>query len=56
MRNLAGISCGGSGAENLKKMGAVDPEVAGPFIRSVLDGGRDAVVGKVILKDGIQAW
>ncbi|KAH0284993.1 inosine monophosphate dehydrogenase, partial [Aureobasidium sp. EXF-3399] len=45
---------GGAGAETLKKMGAGDPEIVGPFIMSVLQGARDADVGKVITKDGIQ--
>ncbi|KAH0370270.1 NAD(P)-binding protein, partial [Aureobasidium melanogenum] len=47
---------GGAGPEILKKMGAGDPEVVGPFILSVLQGARDADVGKVITKDGIQTW
>lgn len=46
----------GGNTEALKKMGAGDPEIAGPFIRSVLEGQRDADVGKVITKDGIQPW
>lgn len=46
----------GGNAEALKKMGAGDPAVAGPFIRSVLEGERDGDVGKVISKDGVQAW
>ncbi|KAF2815602.1 NAD(P)-binding protein [Mytilinidion resinicola] len=36
--------------------GAGDPAVAGDFIRSVLEGARDADVGKVILRDGVQPW
>lgn len=47
---------GGTGADNLRKMGAGDPEVAGVFVRSVLEGSRDADVGKVVLRDGVQAW
>jgi NAD(P)-dependent dehydrogenase (short-subunit alcohol dehydrogenase family) len=47
---------GGFGAETLKKMGAGDPEIVGPFIMSVLEGARDADVGKVITKDGVQEW
>jgi len=46
----------GGNPEGLKKMGAGDPAVAGPFIRSVLEGHRDDDVGKVITKDGLQAW
>ncbi|EEA20584.1 hypothetical protein TMatcc_000574 [Talaromyces marneffei ATCC 18224] len=46
----------GGDTEFLKKLGAADPSVAGPFIRSVVDGERDGDVGKVLTKDGIQAW
>jgi NAD(P)-dependent dehydrogenase (short-subunit alcohol dehydrogenase family) len=46
----------GGDPEVLKKMGAQDPEVAGGFIRSVIEGERDGDVGKVILKDGVQEW
>lgn len=46
----------GGNPEASKKMGAGDPAVAGPFIRSVLEGERDGDVGKVITKDGVQAW
>jgi hypothetical protein len=35
----------------LKKMG-----VAGPFIRSVIEGERDEDVGKVLTRDGIHGW
>jgi NAD(P)-dependent dehydrogenase (short-subunit alcohol dehydrogenase family) len=46
----------GGNPEVTKKMGAGDPSVAGPFFQDVLEGGRDADVGKVILKDSIQPW
>lgn len=46
----------GGHTELLKKMGADDPEVAGPFIRSVIEGERDNDAGKVLLKDSIQPW
>jgi NAD(P)-dependent dehydrogenase (short-subunit alcohol dehydrogenase family) len=46
----------GGNTELLKKMGAGDPQVGGSFIRSVLEGERDADVGKVITKDGVQPW
>ncbi|WPH01321.1 Hypothetical protein R9X50_00416000 [Acrodontium crateriforme] len=42
--------------EALKKMGAQDPEIAGPFIRDVLEGGRDKDAGKVLTSNGIQDW
>lgn len=46
----------GGDPEFLKKMGAADPSVAGPFIRSVVEGERDEDVGKVLTRDGIQGW
>lgn len=45
---------GGVGAEKLKTMGADDPEPAGRFVVSVVQGSRDADVGLVITKDGAQ--
>lgn len=46
----------GAGAEVTKKMGAGDPVVAGPFVRSVVEGERDGDVGRVLTRDGIQEW
>ncbi|KAL2842543.1 hypothetical protein BJY01DRAFT_249028 [Aspergillus pseudoustus] len=46
----------GGNHELLKSMGAGDPTVAGPFIRSVVEGERDNDIGKVLTKDGIQEW
>lgn len=46
----------GAGPEASRKMGASDPVVVGPFIRSVVEGERDDDVGMVLTKDGIQAW
>ncbi|KAK2756167.1 hypothetical protein FQN54_005575 [Arachnomyces sp. PD_36] len=46
----------GGNPEFLKKIGAKDPAIAGPFIRSVVEGERDADVGKILSRDGIQAW
>lgn len=46
----------GGNPEFLKKMGALDPSIAGPFLLSIIEGKRDADVGKVINKDGVQAW
>ncbi|KAH8691015.1 hypothetical protein GQ44DRAFT_636604 [Phaeosphaeriaceae sp. PMI808] len=46
----------GGNPEMSKKMGAGDPEIAGPFIRAVIEGERDGDAGKVILKDGVQPW
>ena len=46
----------GFGAEKLKAMGALDPAVGGALVKDVVEGKRDADVGKVIVKDGIQPW
>lgn len=46
----------GGEAELLKKIGAEDPVVGGSFVRDVLEGARDADVGKVINRAGIQPW
>ncbi|KAJ5913107.1 hypothetical protein N7504_001990 [Penicillium tannophilum] len=46
----------GGDTEVLRKMGALDPSTAGPFIRGVVEGQRDADVGKVINRDGVQPW
>ncbi|KAJ7844125.1 hypothetical protein B0H14DRAFT_2777697 [Mycena olivaceomarginata] len=48
---LAGI-----GKETLLKMGARDPSVGGEFIRDVVEGKRDADVGKAIRSNMIQSW
>ena len=39
-----------------KSLGAGDPALAGQFIKSVIEGGRDNDVGLVINKDGVQPW
>jgi NAD(P)-dependent dehydrogenase (short-subunit alcohol dehydrogenase family) len=46
----------GNNTEMMKKMGAGDPEIAGPFIKNVIEGQRDEDAGKIINKDGIQPW
>lgn len=46
----------GGNQEALKKMGAGDPEVAGIFVKSVVEGARDVDIGKVVQSDGVQAW
>lgn len=46
----------GGDAELLKKMGAGDPSIGGQFIKDVIEGQRDADVGKVINRAGIQPW
>lgn len=42
--------------EAMAKMGAQDPNVAAEIFRGVLEGQRDADVGRFLLKDGIQPW
>ncbi|KAL4923963.1 putative short chain dehydrogenase [Aspergillus undulatus] len=46
----------GGDEEFNKRMGAGDPAVAGPFVRSVLEGERDEDVGKVLTRAGVQEW
>ncbi|KAH8649085.1 hypothetical protein BX600DRAFT_404175 [Xylariales sp. PMI_506] len=49
--NLAGL-----GAEVLKKMGALDPAIGGKLVLDVLEGRRDADVGKIVRTGVIQPW
>lgn len=46
----------GGNQELLKKMGAGDPSLGGNLIKQVVEGERDADVGKVVSQDGIQPW
>ncbi|POR36724.1 Uncharacterized protein TPAR_03075 [Tolypocladium paradoxum] len=46
----------GGRPELLKRAGAGDPAIGGELIRKVVEGERDADVGKVITSDGIQPW
>lgn len=46
---------GGSAGEK-RQQGALEPSVGGLFIRYVIEGHRDADVGKVITRFGIQPW
>lgn len=46
----------GGDAEKLKKAGAGDPAVGADFIRDVVEGKKDADVGKVVSTNGIQPW
>lgn len=47
----------GGNAEANKKNGAADPALGGQFIKDVVEGKRDADVGKVILRDDkVQPW
>lgn len=42
--------------EAMAKMGAQDPTIAGAIFRGVIEGKRDADVGKVVLKEGVQPY
>lgn len=46
----------GVGVEGNRGMGAGDPEVGGEIVRGVVEGGRDADVGCVVLREGVQGW
>ena len=46
----------GVGAEKLKQMGALDPQIGADFARSVVEGERDGDAGKIVRKDMIQPW
>jgi NAD(P)-dependent dehydrogenase (short-subunit alcohol dehydrogenase family) len=46
----------GGNPEAIKKMGGLDPSVGGTFVVKVIEGQRDDDVGKVISRDGVQAW
>ena len=46
----------GPGAEKNKQMGALDPAIGGAFVRDVVEGERDADVGKAIRRDNVQPW
>jgi NAD(P)-dependent dehydrogenase (short-subunit alcohol dehydrogenase family) len=47
---------GGLGKEFLKSVGAGEASVGGGFVGDVVMGKRDEDAGKVIHKDGLQAW
>ncbi|PNY24590.1 Uncharacterized protein TCAP_05470 [Tolypocladium capitatum] len=46
----------GNQPDILRKLGAREPDVGGQVIRTVVEGQRDADVGKVIMENGIQPW
>lgn len=46
----------GGSQERNKKAGAGDPALGGTFIRDVVEGARDADVGKVVRRGGVQPW
>lgn len=46
----------GPGAEFTRKMGALEPSVGAEVVRGVVEGKRDADVGKVVRKDDVQPF
>lgn len=46
----------GGTREKLKALGAGDPALGGTLIKQVIEGERDADVGKVVLSQGIQPF
>jgi hypothetical protein len=46
----------GVGADKLRAVGAGEPSIGGEVMRRVVEGERDADAGKVVNKDGVQAW
>ncbi|KAL5614164.1 uncharacterized protein BROUX77_000001 [Berkeleyomyces rouxiae] len=46
----------GGSQEMNKKAGALDPSIGANLVRKVIEGERDADVGKVVSNQGIQAW
>ncbi|TDZ38029.1 Short-chain dehydrogenase/reductase tropE [Colletotrichum spinosum] len=46
----------GGNKELLKKLGAGEPSKGGELIKKVIEGERDADVGKIVSQNGIQPW
>jgi NAD(P)-dependent dehydrogenase (short-subunit alcohol dehydrogenase family) len=42
--------------EFLRKLGALEPSIGADFVRSVVEGERDADVGLAVRKAGVQPW
>lgn len=47
---------GGMTPEKLKSMGALDSNIGANFIKTIIDGERDADHGKILRRDGIMPW
>lgn len=45
-----------AGPDFLRKAGAGEPIEGGRLIRNVIEGERDADVGRIVTKDGVQQW
>ena len=53
---MLATNLGGMGPEKAAAMGAKHPSLGGDIIRRVVEGERDADVGKLVNRDGISAW
>jgi NAD(P)-dependent dehydrogenase (short-subunit alcohol dehydrogenase family) len=53
---MVATNLGGRGPEFAKKLGAGDPSVSGDTLRRVVEGERDAEVGKIVVRGGISGW
>lgn len=53
---MLATNLGGLGPEKVMEMGAKHPSIGGQFIRTVVEGERDADVGKFIVKGGIEPF
>ncbi|KIW15752.1 hypothetical protein PV08_05802 [Exophiala spinifera] len=53
---MLATNLGGVGPEKAAEMGAKHPSIGGQFIRTVVEGERDADVGKIVARDGIMLW
>lgn len=54
---MCATNLGGLGPEKAMAMGCEHPSVGGDIIKRVVEGERDADVGKIVVKDGgISQW
>lgn len=51
-----GLAVGKGNEGVLRKMGAGEPSAGGTIMREVVEGKRDADIGRVVNKDGIAEW
>lgn len=53
---LLATGLAGAGPEPLKKKGAAEPSVGALVVLGVIEGERDADVGKAVDRNGVQPW
>lgn len=53
---MLATNLGGMGPEFAAKMGAKPASLGGDFIKTVVEGARDADVGKAVQRDGFMDW